>query len=201
MPTEKPAIMAYLTPRTHAQLIAFKTKKRIRSLSQTVEEILQEYFEHLPSDEVKCLSFAQQLDCLLQEQQSLRAKFSDLEKSTRSITDSNKAELTASQKISAANNESVCCSQLEQKHDCPSVLSNNSAEIVPEAENQRVELTGEVNKKGLTGVQLADRLKTNCSMISRRRLKPDFSEWSRFNDPNSLSWTYVPSIRRFYPLP
>lgn len=53
---------------------------------------------------------------------------------------------------------------------------------------------------GLTGVSLAERLKTCPATISRRRSTPEFSQWSQQRDPDSLAWIYVSTIRRFQPL-
>lgn len=196
MPTEKPAVMAYLNPGIYAQLLEFKTKNRMRSLSHAVEEILQEYFDKIPVAKREHFGLTQQLDRLLQEQQNLRAEFANLEKSARSPAKSSVVE-----EISTIIKQPASSSQSGQEHKDFSPLEGDFAEIKAEVINQEIGLTAEVTKKGLTGVQLAERLQTNCSMISRRRSKADFSEWSRFNDPDSLAWTYVPFTRRFYPLP
>lgn len=185
--------MAYLNPGIYAQLLEFKTKNRMRSLSHAVEEILQEYFNHIPAVKREHFSLTQQLDRLLQEQQSLRAEFANLEKSARSPANSSVVEKPPNmQENSTVIEQPAFSSQSGQEH---------SAEIQVEVMSQNVGLPAEATKKGLTGVQLAERLRTNCSMISRKRSRVDFSEWTRFNDPDSIAWTYVPFARRFYPLP
>lgn len=49
--------------------------------------------------------------------------------------------------------------------------------------------------------QLAERLDVDRSTISRRHLRPDFSEWTRGrNDPEGIAWRYDQETTYYYPL-
>jgi hypothetical protein len=55
------------------------------------------------------------------------------------------------------------------------------------------------NAKGrrLTGVELAHRLNVSATTISRRKSKPDFPQWTRSHDPESIAWVYSKKSRLF----
>ncbi|HEY9762933.1 MAG TPA: hypothetical protein V6D07_10430 [Trichocoleus sp.] len=57
-----------------------------------------------------------------------------------------------------------------------------------------------VYEKGLSGTDLAARLKTSSATISKRRSKSDFSAWSQLKDPEHLAWKYFGSTGRFHPV-
>lgn len=42
----------------------------------------------------------------------------------------------------------------------------------------------------VSGQELADRLGVSKSTVSRRKLEPDFSEWSASQDPDGIAWAY-----------
>ena len=52
----------------------------------------------------------------------------------------------------------------------------------------------------LTQKELAARLNVHSSTISKRKTKPDFSEWSGQKDPESISWKYLKEQARFLPI-
>lgn len=52
----------------------------------------------------------------------------------------------------------------------------------------------------LTQKELAARLKVHSSTISKRKTKPDFSEWSSQKDPELISWKYLKEQARFLPI-
>ncbi len=51
----------------------------------------------------------------------------------------------------------------------------------------------------LTQKELATRLNVHASTISKRKTKPDFSQWSSQKDPESISWKYLKDQARFLP--
>jgi len=55
-------------------------------------------------------------------------------------------------------------------------------------------------RKGLTGLQLAARLKVHSSVISRKKQTSYFKAWTRQLDPLGLGWRYVSVTRRFHPV-
>lgn len=55
-------------------------------------------------------------------------------------------------------------------------------------------------EQGLTGVKLAERLGIDSSAISRKRNRPEFSQWTESHDPHRVGWEYRTSTRRFHPI-
>ena len=51
----------------------------------------------------------------------------------------------------------------------------------------------------LTQKELATRLNVHASTISKRKTKPDFSQWSSQKDPESIPWKYLKDQARFLP--
>ncbi len=49
----------------------------------------------------------------------------------------------------------------------------------------------------LTAIALANRLNVSATTISRRKSKPDFSEWARNHDPEGFPWAYSKQSRLF----
>ena len=49
----------------------------------------------------------------------------------------------------------------------------------------------------LTASALANRLNVSTTTISRRKSKPDFSEWARHHDPEGVPWAYSKQSRLF----
>ncbi len=52
----------------------------------------------------------------------------------------------------------------------------------------------------LTQKELATRLNVHASSISKRKTKPDFSQWSSQKDPESIPWKYLKEQGRFLPI-
>ena len=66
-------------------------------------------------------------------------------------------------------------------------------------ENSQLESTSKSVDLCLTQKELATRLNVHPSTISKRKTKPDFSQWSGQKDPESISWKYVKEQGRFLP--
>ncbi|HEY9625806.1 MAG TPA: hypothetical protein V6C84_00755 [Coleofasciculaceae cyanobacterium] len=47
---------------------------------------------------------------------------------------------------------------------------------------------------------MAERLKTYASELSRKRSRPDFTEWTRFKDPEGVGWEFKTFTCRYHPL-
>lgn len=54
-----------------------------------------------------------------------------------------------------------------------------------------------VNTEPLTAIALAHRLRVSATTISRRKSKPDFSQWTRTHDPEGIPWAYSKQSRLF----
>jgi len=72
MATSKPSVVTYLKSSTYERLVEFKNAHHLRSLSQAVEIILDEYFGGLPhtnsppqSTEEPALTLAERVDRLI----------------------------------------------------------------------------------------------------------------------------------------
>lgn len=67
-------------------------------------------------------------------------------------------------------------------------------------ENYQFKSTSKAVDLFLTQKELATRLNVHASTISKRKTKPDFSQWSGQKDPESVSWKYIKEQRRFLPI-
>ena len=79
-------------------------------------------------------------------------------------------------------------------------LATNVGTPLPLKRSATSGLSASVVKKGLTGVVLASRLNSYSSTISKKRSKPNFSEWTRALDPDGIAWEYRAITRRFHPV-
>jgi len=52
----------------------------------------------------------------------------------------------------------------------------------------------------LIQAELARRLQVHSSTVGKRKLDPDFSDWTRNRDPENLRWQYSDETKLFYPL-
>jgi hypothetical protein len=52
--------------------------------------------------------------------------------------------------------------------------------------------------KPLIQAELARRLQVSPSTVSNRKVKPDFSDWSKSKDPEGIAWNYSKETQKFY---
>jgi len=69
-----------------------------------------------------------------------------------------------------------------------------------EPENNQFEAANKAVSLFLTQKELASRLNVHASTISKRKTKPDFSQWSSQKDPKSIPWKYLKEQARFLPI-
>lgn len=55
----------------------------------------------------------------------------------------------------------------------------------------------QVTKDSLSQAELAKRLRVNESTIFRNKEKPNFHEWSKSKDPESIPWRFCEDTKRF----
>lgn len=55
----------------------------------------------------------------------------------------------------------------------------------------------QTTKDSLNQAELAKRLQVNESTMSRNKEKPDFYEWSKGKDPESIPWSFCKQTKRF----
>ncbi|MGP1375316.1 MAG: hypothetical protein ACTS3T_20990 [Almyronema sp.] len=55
-------------------------------------------------------------------------------------------------------------------------------------------------ESALSPAALADRFNLSVEVIQRRKQAPDFLDWSKLQDPESIAWRYSSSDRCFYPV-
>ncbi|MGD1807419.1 hypothetical protein ACP6PL_18545 [Dapis sp. BLCC M126] len=65
--------------------------------------------------------------------------------------------------------------------------------------NNHLEAANKAVSIFLTQKELASRLNVHASTISKRKTKPDFSQWSSQKDPESIPWKYLKEQGRFLP--
>lgn len=74
--------------------------------------------------------------------------------------------------------------------------TKKSPELFPldkKNEGERVDLS-------LNQTELGKRLNVHPTTVSKWKLKPEFGDWSREQDPDAIAWVYSPESKRFYPL-
>jgi hypothetical protein len=84
----------------------------------------------------------------------------------------------------------------------PAVSQPTAAVINTEVKAEAVAATAEEEtidraKTTLTQIDLAKRLDTHTSTISRRKNDPDFVDWSRSKDPEGMGWKFVSKSNSF----
>ena len=55
-------------------------------------------------------------------------------------------------------------------------------------------------KEGLTQDQLASRLGRNSANVGRHKKAGDISAWSQSLDPDGKSWSFDPSLKKYFPV-
>lgn len=201
MPTEKPSVITYVDPGLYEQLVSVKEERGARSLSQTVEEILKEYVSGSLSSNISSTIFIeqnrqliQQVNGLIKSHQSLQELVMDLQSMILATISGSMPNSAHIEFLTQKARSRQITQQFTQENS-----ENRKSKKKEKDESYINKLTPEVIKDGLTGTQLADRLNIHSSILSRRRSKPDFSEWSQKLDPNRVAWKYIGFSRRFYP--
>lgn len=97
--------------------------------------------------------------------------------------------------IDSEGNESVATEnrQLPEPH---------LAATEPENPNTNLPLVNSHPDKSVTLIQgeLAQRLNVHTATVGKRKLNPDFPEWTRKKDPDDIAWQYLPEEKTFAPL-
>lgn len=64
------------------------------------------------------------------------------------------------------------------------------------------EATGQQSNYNVSLIQaeLARRLQVHSSTVGKRKLDPDFSDWTRQRDPENIPWQYWDETKLFYPV-
>jgi hypothetical protein len=52
----------------------------------------------------------------------------------------------------------------------------------------------------LTQADLAKRLEVDPGTLIKNRSKPNFPDWSKAKDPEDISWSYLPELKRYSPI-
>ncbi|MGB5962770.1 MAG: AIPR family protein [Coleofasciculaceae cyanobacterium] len=88
-------------------------------------------------------------------------------------------------------------SSRKKKEDTPPLFR-----LLPEQDLSSKEHLSDNNRipEFLNQKQLAQRLDIDRSTISRKRLIPDFAEWTSKNDPDEIAWRYDKDTTYYYPL-
>ena len=219
MPTDKPGVMTFLNPELYKRLVAFKETQRLRSLSHAVELALGEYFgvaiapitrsqaalpTAQPSRSPETLTT--KLDQIVIKQESLYQTVLNLHHMTEHLLvrtgstlpePDGYAEPPANLSVPSARLTSSTFSLRNTRQDDQG--ESMSSLLPATAESEHLVSAG-LARKGLTGLQLAARLKVHSSVISRKKQKSYFKAWTRQLDPLGLGWKYVAATRRFHPV-
>ena len=82
-------------------------------------------------------------------------------------------------------------SQVTSEPDNNGVANHHVAEDQTEASTPTV---------SLIQAELARRLQVHSSTVGKRKLDPDFSQWTQKRDPEKIPWEYSDQTKLFYPL-
>lgn len=217
MTTDKPGVMAFLNPEIYSRLVAFKENHRLRSLSHATELALGEYFG-VDITPITLYQSKPSLENPPRSPETLRAKvdrlMTDYESFHQGMVD---IQHIIGHLISLQNSASFAprpmCEHTSALSVSPNWLaspyfSGSSTEPPPDDSPHFQASSNDVSdhtvsailaRKGLTGLQLADRFKVHSSIISRKKQKSYFKEWTRQLDPIGLSWKYSSITHRFHP--
>jgi hypothetical protein len=219
MATDKPGVMTFLNPELYQRLVAFKETQHLRSLSHAVELALGEYFgivitpmtrHQAASPTTQPLrspaTLTTKVDHLINEQASFHQAVLNLQQLTEHLlvrTVSTlpgldvPAELPTTLSVPSARLTSAAFSLL---HTRPADQGEPIASLSPATVVSEHQVSAALARKGLTGLQLAARLKVHSSLISRKKQKSYFKAWTSQLDPLGLAWKYVAVTRRFHPI-
>ncbi|HEY9630500.1 MAG TPA: hypothetical protein V6C84_24660 [Coleofasciculaceae cyanobacterium] len=206
MATDKPAVMAYLHPTIYRHLKVFQQQNQLRSLSHSVEIILERYLilgsqsnaseaRNCGSIEAPSASLTELVMQLSQTCLSLQQEVYELKLNLQT-----KPALIPSKQAALPS-----LSGSHGMHPIPLIKHPLAQAIVTSPEQAKLSslpasISPESCKRGWTGVALAERLKTYASELSRKRSKPGFTEWTRFKDPEGIGWEFKTFTCRFHPL-
>lgn len=198
MATQKPAVMTYLNPALYNRLVEFKQEQSLRSLSHTIEVILGEFFgvatgtvgldnSRLLEQQDRLVECVGQVNdnqtVLYQEILNLRAVVLAL---------SSGLQTQASLPPSPPPLPSIAPSGVDPD---PQTSCSGSPQVISQGQ-----LTLDQIRKGLKGIELAVRLRTDSSTISRKRQEAGFPQWSQRRDPDAIAWELKSPTRRFHPV-
>ncbi|HEY9630534.1 MAG TPA: hypothetical protein V6C84_24830 [Coleofasciculaceae cyanobacterium] len=217
MTTDKPGVMTFLNPEIYSRLVAFKEKQCLRSLSHATELVLGEYFG-VDITPITLHQSAPLLENPPRSPETLAAKVdrlrTDYESFFQGMVD---IQHIIGHLISLQNSASLASKPVYEHTSALSVSpswlaspysSGSSIEPLPDNSPHFQVSSNDVSdhtvsailaRKGLTGLQLADRLKIHSSIISRKKQKSYFKEWTCQLDPIGLSWKYSSVTHRFHP--
>jgi hypothetical protein len=178
MGTNNPKVSAYVPQPLKDRLAKFRKDNNDISESQAVTIILAEYFqmEQLVEQAVNKTSVGgvtlARMEALEQQvQQLLREKLLDVGLPSEPLH-----EVPVVEEILARTDEIT--RRLE-------LVESQLTELKVEESQERSVSTGE----------LAKRLQVDSSTVSHRKLKPDFTEWTRGKDPDGIGWIVLKSGR------
>ena len=206
MPTDKPGVTTYLNPGLYEKLLELKERSGAKSLSQTVEEILKDYFSSAITSTLSSALFleqqrqlVQQITWLTENYQTLQESVTDLQRMVLAGANASPSGLTQMNLLSQEFTAKQVAQQLaKQKKESGLIRGKHylrSSDQLQITSNSTIETI----KQGLTGTQLANRLKVHSSNLSRKRSHSSFSDWSQQLDPDDIGWQYNSLVRRFYP--
>jgi hypothetical protein len=219
MATDKPGVMTFLNPEVYKRLVTFKETKQLRSLSHAAELALGEYFgvaiapviRHQPSpplvDTLRSPeTLTTKVDQLITDHESLHQAVLNLQHLTEHLLRQTMSTLTVLEDDTEPSATlKVSTAWLTSSHLSPSQKQSDSQTetcqlLTPLTDHSESVLSAALARKGLTGLQLAERLKVHSSIISRKKQKSYFKEWTSHLDPIGLGWKYASATRRFHPV-
>lgn len=214
MATDKPGVMAFLNLEVYNCLVTFKESQQLRSLSHAVELVLGEYFgiaitpitlnrtESLIAQPVLSpRTLVDRIDQLASSHALLYQSVLHLQAMTELLLAHHSITLpmfSAQDEAIALQDFSNNFSSLHSRQTDSSLDESRETLSSPTTVSEFV-ISAALARKGLTGLQLAKRLRVHSSVISRKKQKSYFRTWTSQLDPIGLGWKYIHVTRRFHP--
>lgn len=199
MGTDRPRIQAYIDPELYQKLKEFQALHGLKE-SAALNQILKEYFGLEVSNQPLASPFP--IEEMIEK--SIDEKFKEFNVFRGEFK--NEVWLQLKAEFNIWNQELQRVSNKIKQRDFNSLNSRLEAleEICKPIEGL-AELSKPMEKSSelpseLNLSQLARRLEVSKSVVSNRKARPDFEEWSKGKDPDAITWRYDRKHQKFFPV-
>ncbi len=176
MTTENPKVVAYIPEQVYEQILSLRDQWQLKSTSQIVSVILQDYFGIDPfpkGNDLESPTVTQRMAAVEEAIRQISAGLAD----THQLIHQLKVEL-----------------QTLQQSFSPDRPEFNSAAYNRKRILRTPQITALVPHRS---AELAQRLGVSKSTISIYKTRETFTEWTREKDPQGIAWVYNPRTKQF----
>lgn len=198
MTTDRPRIQAYIEPEVHQRLKAWQEQHGLKE-SPALNEILKQFFGMSPEPSIPgTLSLPQEdIEKIVKDEVSQLFRCQLEDNADFFINRLSQRVAMVEQSLERFINSSDARIN-EIQEDLGERLA--TLEEICQPIEGLAELSKPIESSELNLTQLARRLSISKSVVSNRKARPDFEEWSRGKDPNAIAWRYDRKNQKFYPV-